>query len=110
MTRGKFEFEAGIVGAICLIFCIGIASEEYRISTLQATIKEQEITIEEQEAVITELKVDETELNPCSLCGGQAKLNPINDSFYIECLSCELRTDYFESKVDLIKYWNGGSK
>lgn len=101
MTRGKLEVM--VVGAICLVFCIGIASEEHRIDTLQATIKEQE-------AVIAELKVDETELNPCSLCGGQVKLNPVNDSFYIECLDCELETGYYKSKADLIKYWNGGSK
>lgn len=108
MTRGKLEVMA--VGAICLVFCIGIASEEHRIDTLQAIIKEQEITIEEQEAVITELKADETELNPCPLCSGQAKLNPVNDDFYIECLDCELETDFYKSKADLIKYWNGGSK
>ena len=91
MTRGKLEVM--IVGAICLVFCFGIASEERRIDTLHATIKEQEITIEEQGAVLAEFKSEDIELRPCMLCKEQVELYPINNSFYIECPNCHLKLD-----------------
>ena len=56
------------------------------------------------EEYITEIK--EIELVPCYLCDGEVKIQPVNDSFYIECENCELRTDFFKSKSELIRYWN----
>ena len=47
------------------------------------------------------------------MCGHEVKLNPINDSFYIECDKflgkggCGLTTGYYKSKNELIEKWNG---
>ena len=56
------------------------------------------------------------ELLNCPLCGYEdVNLNPINESFYIECPEghsynndngCGLTTDYFDNKNELIEYWN----
>lgn len=46
------------------------------------------------------------ELEECPLCDGNAKLNPINDSYYIECKKCGLQTDYYGSLDMLVNYWN----
>ncbi len=46
------------------------------------------------------------DLDPCPICGASVKLFPINESFYICCENCNLRTDYFDSRKDLIDYWN----
>lgn len=88
-----------IIAIICVCFVVDLCT----ICSLKATIKEQEAQIAELQ---TKVGTGEVELNPCLLCGGQAKLNPINDSFYIECLGCELQTDYYDSKAELIEYWN----
>ena len=56
---------------------------------------------------------EEENLIPCPICGHEVKLNPINDSFYIECddflggRGCGLTTGYYESKNELIEKWNG---
>lgn len=52
------------------------------------------------------LKTNGIKLNECYLCGGNVDLYPVNDSFYIKCEDCDLQTDYFDSKSDLIRYWN----
>ena len=58
------------------------------------------------------VEVEEQALNPCPICGHKVKLNPINDSFYIECENfgedgCGLTTGYYKSKNELIEQWNG---
>ena len=59
------------------------------------------------------VELEEENLIPCPICGHEVKLNPINDSFYIECddflgeRGCGLRTGYYESKKELIEKWNG---
>ena len=59
------------------------------------------------------VEVEEQTLNPCPICGHEVKLNPINDSFYIECddflgeNGCGLTTGYYKSKNELIEKWNG---
>lgn len=45
-------------------------------------------------------------LENCPFCGGKAILQPVNQMFYIECEDCELQTNYFESKYELVQYWN----
>ena len=56
--------------------------------------------------------VEEENLIPCPICGNEVKLNPINDSFYIECdnfsdeYGCGLQTGYYKSKNELIEQWN----
>ena len=59
------------------------------------------------------VEVEEQTLDPCPMCGHEVKLNPINDSFYIECdyflgeSGCGLTTGYYKSKNELIEKWNG---
>ena len=59
------------------------------------------------------VEVEEQTLDPCPICGHEVKLNPINDSFYIECDNflgedgCGLTTGYYKSKNELIEQWNG---
>ena len=59
------------------------------------------------------VEVEEQALDPCPICGHEVKLNPIDDSFYIECSNflgesgCGLRTGYYKSKNELIEKWNG---
>lgn len=58
-------------------------------------------------------ELEEENLIPCPMCGHKVKLNPINDSFYIECGNflgeggCGLKTGYYKSKNELIEQWNG---
>lgn len=62
--------------------------------------------------VKSQLVSDEIELNPCPMCGKDVELQPINDSFYIECEygigndGCGLHTGYYDSKMELISLWN----
>ena len=59
------------------------------------------------------VELEEENLIPCPICGHEVKLNPINDSFYIECddflgeSGCGLTTGYYKSKNELIEKWNG---
>lgn len=46
------------------------------------------------------------ELASCYLCGGNVKIKPVNERFYIECEDCELHTAYFDSKSESVNYWN----
>lgn len=69
-------------------------------------IENQELS-RENEQLQQELNVNgNTEIHQCWLCGGIARILPVNDRFYIKCQNCELETDYFNSKIELIRYWN----
>ena len=48
----------------------------------------------------------EEEIAPCPLCGTSVKILPINEAFHIRCETCNLQTDFFASKQELIAYWN----
>lgn len=58
------------------------------------------------------VEIEEQNLKPCPICGHEVKLNPVNDSFYIECDNflgengCGLTTGYYKSKNELIEQWN----
>lgn len=60
----------------------------------------------ENEYLKQNYEVETYELAPCYLCGGNVKIQPVNDKFYIECEDCKLESDFFRSKADLIRYWN----
>ena len=58
------------------------------------------------EGIITLPVQDTVELEECPLCDGTAELNPVNDSYYIECKKCGLQTAYYGSLDMLVNYWN----
>lgn len=43
---------------------------------------------------------------PCPICGSDVSLLPVNNSFYIKCNKCKLQTGYFDSKKEILEYWN----
>ena len=45
-------------------------------------------------------------LEDCPLCGHEPELQPVNDSYYIECKFCGLKTKYYGSLQFLVNYWN----
>ena len=59
----------------------------------------------ENEMLMQESEITE-ELQPCYICGSTVKIQPVNESFYIECENCGLETRFFKSKSELIKYWD----
>lgn len=67
-------------------------------------LKQENILLKETYSGICD--EEKIELVPCYLCNGVVKIQPVNDIFYIECAECELRTDFYSSKRDLITYWN----
>ena len=67
------------------------------------SLEEEVIQLENEQK---ENIASEITLENCSLCEGHPILQPVNQSFYIECKDCKLRTNYFDSKYELIKYWN----
>ena len=46
------------------------------------------------------------EVLDCPFCGGNVKILPINESFYIRCESCRVETGSFDDAVELSEYWN----
>lgn len=55
-------------------------------------------------------KYEDYELGECPICGGEAELIPVGSSYYIECSECKLETTYFDSKNEVVEYWNNASK
>lgn len=53
-----------------------------------------------------DIDIQDIGLSKCYFCNRNVKIQPVNEDFYIECPKCGLRTGYFRSKSDLIKYWN----
>ena len=46
------------------------------------------------------------ELDRCPMCLDDVSINTSLNKFYIKCNGCGLSTGYFESKGELIEYWN----
>ena len=67
------------------------------------SLEEEVIQLENEQK---ENIASEITLENCPLCEGHPILQLVNQSFYIECKDCKLRTNYFDSKYELIKYWN----
>lgn len=92
---------------VCLIRLVGKQTEIYQleqnIEQLEWNIKQLEQNIEQLENTI---RYEDVVLDNCPLCDGNAVVKPINDSFYIKCENCDLETNFFDSKSELIKYWN----
>ena len=46
-------------------------------------------------------------LAPCPFCGIKRKIKVSEDDmFYVECLKCGARTDYYICESDVIEAWN----
>lgn len=100
MKKYKKFLEPILTCIIILLLCWRIISQKYEIDYQKTEIIKLELENEQ-------LKNNEDiELECCPLCGGNVVMQPVNDSFYIECEECELHTDFFNSKNDLINYWN----
>lgn len=49
-------------------------------------------------------------VNDCYFCGHEVLVYPVNNSWYIECDNCNIRTGYYDSKIELIEYWNNAKE
>ncbi len=96
MKKRLLSVALAVVMVVCLVLLIVVMKTELENKALRAENAELKQSCE----------VEIEELSPCYLCGGNAKIQPVNERFYIECGGCDLRTDYFDSKFDLIRYWN----
>lgn len=96
MKKQLLSVVLAVVMAVCFVLLIVVMKTELENEALRVENSE----IKQRHSVETE------ELVPCYLCGGKAKIQPVNERFYIECEDCDLKTDYFGSRADLIRYWN----
>lgn len=87
---------------IIIILTIGVL-----ILGILLIVQDQEIKAYETSFIFL-ANQEEIELNNCPMCDSdKITINPVNNSFYIECDNCHMRTSYNESLIGLIKYWNG---
>lgn len=108
-----FPFLEGIMNKkkiLCISIFMGLALVIGILVSLTFIQKNQIIQLEDNVVQLENEKKEnmasEVVLENCPFCRGKAILQPINTSFYIECEDCELHTDYFDSKYELIQYWN----
>lgn len=94
---------------LIVIVCFLVAAEAFVIVKQNKSIHQQVNQIKQQEETIVQLEANqnaEYKLDSCPMCGGNAVMKTINDSFYIICEDCELQTDYFNTKGEIAEYWN----
>lgn len=96
MKKRLLGVALAVVMVVCFVLLIVVMKTDLENKALRAENSE----LKQSHETETE------ELAPCYLCGGNAKIQPVNDSFYIRCEDCGLETDFFKSKSDLIRYWN----
>lgn len=96
MKKRLLSVALAVVMVVCLVLLIVVMKTELENKALRAENTELKQSYE----------LETEELAPCYLCGGNVKIQPVNDTFYIECEDCDLQTDYFDPKSDLIRYWN----
>lgn len=93
-----------IIAVICLAGTISMIELRNQNDALQI---ENDALKSENEVLKSGENSDESiELVPCYLCGSAVKIQPVNEHFYIICTNCGLRTDFFGSRSELIRYWN----
>lgn len=92
----------------CDYYSLEHENEELRftVQELQCQVEDSNNEIEGLKAELQMLQSGDCELTPCPLCGETAVIKPVNDDFYIECSACHLKTNFFESKAEIIEYWN----
>lgn len=100
-----------IIAVICLAGTISMIELRNQNDALQiendALQIENDVLKSENEVLKSEENSDESiELVPCYLCGSAVKIQPVNEYSYIICTNCGLKTDFFDSRSELIRYWN----
>ena len=88
-----------VLGLIVGVFIISIFIQRNKIISLEEKVIQLEN--EQKENIASEITLEN-----CPFCDGHPILQPVNQSFYIECEGCKLETNYFGSKYELIQYWN----
>ena len=83
---------------IIIAFCY-MTTNNVRLKNKTKELEKENVELKEEIDVVVDLE-------ECPLCGGTAKLHPVNDSFYIKCENCKLETDFYKSKKYLVDYWN----
>lgn len=69
-------------------------------------------TIEEKDSEIHNLQIDcgivDVEPYECPICGGKCNIHydEYRKKYYISCLECGTRSDYYETKSEAIEKWN----
>ena len=98
-----------VVSVFAILASIIIGLQWMSLDKLHNQIDQLNETVAEQEAEIEWLNSNRItyKLNSCPICGGDAVMNQMYDKFYIRCESCRLHTDYFDSRSEVAKYWNG---
>ena len=94
----------GIISTVFLVAITGVCVGQNQ--RLNKEIQNKQAQIEKLKTELEELNVNTAELNPCPFCEEVPTLFPVNDVFYIECEGCGLKTNFFESKLELKAYWN----
>lgn len=47
------------------------------------------------------------QLKPCPFCGGEAKMFTfVGEEYYVKCICCCARTDFYDSEFYAVKFWN----
>lgn len=86
-----------IVGLICIIIYLNNKVEFL-------TRKEDEL----RERIHFE-QVDDLEMLPCSICGGEGRLFDVGNSprkYYVKCIDCDYETYTYSTVQEAIDKWN----
>lgn len=101
MDKKKVKLNIRVILTVLIIiiaFCYMITNN-ILLKNKTKELEKENIELKEEIDVVVDLE-------ECPLCGGTAKLCPVNDSFYIKCENCKLETNFYTSKKYLVDYWN----
>lgn len=98
----------GTMALIIALICFAGAISIIELKNQNDTLQSENDTLKSENEVLKSggNAVERTELVPCYLCDSAVKIQPINEYFYIICTDCGLRTGFFNSQSELIRYWN----
>lgn len=104
----KYEKQVLITVVVLLFFALGDLCIKYYNKSIDLQERNEElITTVENLELESGNKSEDFKLHDCYFCGShEVELRPINDRFYIHCPGCEIESDFFDNKLELISYWN----